>query len=154
MRPSHTHTAVLYAYSVRIHRLVQRLNALHGHILAIKRASQALQMPEKRSSEGSKEPTKQKPSGGGGGGASSTGQKRGRPPGIKEGKAIPKPPKPAVKSPVPKGQKVSGQKKAKEAEQTQATSTKSSGTASSFRHRRDSRTRLLGVCPTMETVCM
>ena len=101
-------------------------------------------MPEKRSSEGSKEPTKQKPSGGGGG-ASSTGQKRGRPPGIKEGKAIAKPPKPAVKSPVPKGQKVSGQKKAKEAGQTQATSTKSFGTASSFRHRRDSRTRFLGV---------
>ncbi|KAL3130584.1 hypothetical protein ABBQ38_008389 [Trebouxia sp. C0009 RCD-2024] len=85
---------------------------------------------EKPVSEGSKDPSKQKPSSGG---ASSSGQKRGRPPqqgGSKEGKATLKPPKPG-KSPVPKGQKTSGQKKAKEAGQTHAASTESPGAGES-----------------------
>ena len=98
-------------------------------------ASWAMQAPEKRYSDASEEPSKQKLSGGGSGS-----KRRGRPPqqgGGKDGKAPPKPPKPAVKSPIAKGQKLSGQNKAKEAGQIQAASTKSSGTASSFRHRHD-----------------
>lgn len=93
-----------------------------------------MQAPEKQPLDGSEEPSKQKPSGGGGSGA----KKRGRPPqqgASKDGKATPKPPKPAVKSPTAKGQKTSGQKKAKEAGQIPAASPKSSGTASSFWHR-------------------
>lgn len=97
-----------------------------------------MQAPDKGLSGALKEdPGEQKPSGGGGGGGSGA-KKRGRPPqhgGSKEGKPTPKPPKPAIKSPVAKGHKMSGQKKAKEAGQTQAASTNLSGNVSYIGHR-------------------